>query len=60
MLKLIKKNAKIIIIVGLLIIATAFISWKITMSSLSLLVTDDTAFITSFGYTGQYDYIPNL
>lgn len=41
-----------------LLIATVLITWRITILSLQISVNEDTAYITSFGQTDAFDYVP--
>lgn len=55
-----KKTLVKVAVMALIIAATVVISWRATMLSLSIDVTDDTAYISSFGHTDTYDYEPDF
>ncbi|OPX46425.1 hypothetical protein CLHUN_02410 [Ruminiclostridium hungatei] len=42
----------------ILMVATAVITWHITILTLKIEVNEDTAYITSFGQTDEFDYMP--
>jgi len=41
-----------------IIAITAAITWRVTILTLQIEVSEDTAYVTSFGQTDVYDYVP--
>lgn len=41
-----------------IIAVTAVITWRVTILTLHVEVSEDTAYITSFGQTDKFDYVP--
>ena len=52
------KNCFRFLLVLAIIIITSLITWKITMLNINIAVNEDTAYITSFGQTHEYDFMP--
>lgn len=46
---------KAIVAVVMLLLLTAFITYRITMRSISIEVCGDTAYLTAYGLTDEYD-----
>lgn len=53
-----KRNILKLAAVLAIVAATAVISWKVTMLSLRIEVNEDTAYVSSFEQTDEYDYVP--
>lgn len=53
-----KRKLLKLVAVLLLIAITAAITWRLTIVTLQIEVNEDTAYVTSFGQTDAFDYIP--
>jgi hypothetical protein len=48
---------KLLLLIAVILL-TAVVTWRVTILSLSITVSEDTAYITSFGQTDKFDYTP--
>jgi hypothetical protein len=52
-----RKLLKLALILAIVAI-TAVITWRVTILTLQIEVSEDTAYVTSFGQTDYFDYVP--
>lgn len=53
-----KKRLLKLVAVLAIVAVTALVTWRITILTLHIEVNEDTAYITSFGQTDKFDYVP--